>query len=129
MPAHLLVYDHSAVILANIQHTLEMCGYKVTARFPREIEPREVAKHKPDIIVLTLVEDSYRSAVERILQIHDDPTLVHMPIVIGVPTDQEIPTPQDIEGIVTVRYRQKPFNIDEIVAAVRALEENDDSSR
>ena len=79
--------------------------------------------------MLTLVADSYRSAVERILQIHDDPTLVHIPIVIGVPTDQEIPTPQDIVGIVNVRYQQKPFNIDEIIAAVRALETNNDSSR
>jgi len=127
MPTHILVYDHSALILANFQHTLEMSGFRVTARFPREIEPPQVAKYQPDIILLALIQESYRSSVERILAIHDDPTLVHIPIVLAVPDDQTIPVPQDVEGMVSVRYRQKPFNIDETIAAIRALENKGDS--
>ena len=127
MPTHILVYDHSALILANFQHTLELAGFRVTARFPREIEPPQVAKHQPDFILLALVQESYRSSVERILAIHDEPTLVHIPIVLAVPDDQDIPVPQDVEGMVAVRYRQKPFNIDAAIAAIRALENKDSS--
>lgn len=126
---HVLVYDHSAVILANFQYHLEMNGFKVTARFPRELEPAQVAKHRPDVILLALTEESYRSSLKAVIAIHDDPALVHIPIVLAVPTDQDIPVPQDVEGITCVRYQQKPFNIDEAVAAIRALETPNQSGR
>lgn len=122
-----MVFDHSALILANFQHALEMNGFKVTARFPREIEPALVSKHMPDIILLALSQEAYRSSLERMIVVHDDPTLVHIPIVLAIPTDQDLPVPQDVTGIVQVRYQQKPFNIDEAMAAIRALENNDDS--
>ena len=121
MPAHVLVYDHSATILANFQHTLVQAGFRVTARFPREIERSEVAKHAPDILVLALSQEAYRSAIERVLFVHDDPTLVQIPILLVVPDDQTIPVPTDIAGIHYARYRQKPFNIDQVIEAVEAL--------
>lgn len=121
MPVHVLVYDHSATILANFHYVLMQAGFRVTARFPRELEPEQARKHAPDVLLVALTQETYHGTLKRAVTIHDDPTLVHIPIVFAVPDDQQIPVPDDIAGTQIVTYRQKPFQIDAVIATIRAL--------
>jgi PleD family two-component response regulator len=121
MLTHVLVYDHSASILANFQHDLDRAGFRVTARFPREIELTEIAKHRPDIIMLALAPETSRNSLERMLFVHDEPTLVHIPILLAIPDDENILVPTDVAGVHYTRYRKTPFNIDAVIAAAKAI--------
>lgn len=121
MPAHVLLYDHSAVILANFQHFLLQHGFQVTARFPREIEVAQVRKHAPDVIVLAMQEGVSGNALERIVEVHDDPTTAHIPVVIATPVGQRMSLELPMVGMTQVDYIAKPFNIDAVIAAVENL--------
>lgn len=118
---HILVFDHSAVTLANFQHSLMEAGFRVTGRFPREINLREVQKHSPDAIVLGLVETFSTATVDRMVDIHDEPTTSHIPIIVASPRHHNIILRLPEVGMTHVHYTPEPFEIDAVIAQLRAL--------
>lgn len=122
MSTHILVFDHSAVLLATFEHQIEAAGYKVTPRFPREINKREIAKHSPDIILLALPETGGSDALGRMIALHDDPELVHLPVVVATPSGQRLHVDSLPVGITHVDFMLTPFDIQDVLAEIRRIE-------
>lgn len=117
-----MLYDHSAVILANFQHHIAQQGYDVIARFPREINVREVSKHKPEVIVLAMQKNAFGNALECMIEVHDDPLTVHIPVIVATPIDETLEFDLPEVGMSHVFYTPEPFNIDHVIDALNALD-------
>jgi PleD family two-component response regulator len=125
MAVHILLYDHSAVILARFQHALVKAGYRVTDRFPREMTVDQVRNYNPDALVLALTRTALQSGLEKLRPVRDHPTTLHIPVVVATPVEEDITLDIEDEGVTHVRYRNEPFNIDDLLLAIPPLVAND----
>lgn len=118
---YVLLYDHSAVLLARFQDRLLSAGYRVTARFPREMTIEQVRKHAPDVIVLGLTAEAGTGGLEKLRLVRDHPTTVHIPAIIATEAGTDIPVPFDDVMVRHVEFTVMPFNCDQVLAELEQL--------
>jgi DNA-binding response OmpR family regulator len=121
---HILVVNDTQDVLDAIQMVLEDADYQVTTRTEPTTAATDVEAINPDLLIVDMLFAGKNIGWELIQAIKLHPTTAQLPVIVCTAARQEVTESESVligKGV-TVVY--KPFDIDELIAAVeQALSE------
>jgi len=118
MARHILVINDTQDVLDAIQMVLEEAGYDVTTRTEPTTTAADIEQIQPDLLILDMLFAGKNVGWELIQALRLHPATAHLPVIVCTAARREVTESESIllgKGV-TVVY--KPFDIDDLVAAV-----------
>ena len=115
---HILVLDGAQEILALFRDLLEQEGYRVSLSLTAEADVDLVKDLMPDLVVLDLVLGCGKSGRNLLWQLRQDPVTARVLILVCTGAIHLLEQDQERLAEENVAIIRKPFNIDELLAAI-----------
>lgn len=120
LAARLLVIDDDQAILNLYIEVLEDEGYQVIACESQDDAVACITREQPDLVILDLWMQSPVSGWEIYQQLATHPDTAMIPVIISTAaTERHLKPPADLQGS-EINVLLKPFEIDDLLAAVKA---------
>ena len=116
---HILAINNDPAVLALLRDLLEDAGYQVATHAYVDRDLGEIEQSQPDLIILDYMWATEDASWALLQMLRLDPATANVPIVLctGAVREVEALQPHLLEMGVTVVL--KPFNIDQLVDAIR----------
>jgi CheY-like chemotaxis protein len=117
--SHVLVIDDDPAVLALFRELLEEEGFQVSIHSSIDRNLEEIKMFAPDLIVLDYLW-AYEDACWSLLQmLRNDPATTALPILLCTGAVHKVGVHQNQLAAMDIGVVLKPFNIDELVMAIR----------
>jgi CheY-like chemotaxis protein len=127
MTAHILIYDHTPALLARFSQKFLEAGYKATTRHPSAISIGQVQSLAPDVIIAGYSIDAPKTELGIIDQLRQHPQTARIPVIVATPKEDAIALSFADDLTVHEEFRAEPFNVDAVLARVRAFLGSEDA--
>jgi DNA-binding response OmpR family regulator len=125
-PARIVVLDDDPDILSVVQEALQNEGYEVHAALQRGNAPALVRERQPDLVIINLMVSDRQDGLALLEQMKRDATLRQIPVLVCSAATTVLDQHETFLNEHAVHVIRKPFDLDELLAAVRqALEPGD----
>jgi CheY-like chemotaxis protein len=122
MARHILVINDTQDVLDAIQIILEEAGYDVTTRTEPTTAVADIEQIQPDLLILDMLFAGKNIGWELIQALRLHPATADLPVIVCTAARREVTESESVLSGKGVMVVYKPFDIDELVAAVeRAL--------
>jgi len=119
-PQHVLVIDDDQSHVALYRDVLAEDGYRVTAATSPVLEPQEITSVAPDLILLDLRFQNTNGGLALLQQLKASPLTRTIPVLVCSADHHQVAALQDQLVAWDCGILTKPFNIDELLAAIDA---------
>lgn len=119
MAQHILVVNDTQDILDSIRMVLEDEGYQISTRTEPTTTVTDVEQLHPDLLILDLLFMGNNIGWELIQVLRLHPATAHLPVIVCTAARKEVTESESVLIGKGVSVLYKPFDIDELVSAVR----------
>lgn len=122
MPHRIAVFNHSPNVLLLIETILRQKGFEVLAFVEALTDISRVVELSPDLVIIGHVRGYDDEELEIIHSFRTEPSTINIPIIVCTTGAAHVRRNARLDGISYVTIVPKPFDIQELLAAVyRAL--------
>ncbi len=118
MARHILVINDTQDVLDAIKMVLEDAEYTVTTRTEPTTTAADVEHIQPDLLILDMLFAGKNVGWELIQALRLHPATAHLPVIVCTAARREVTESESVLLGKGVSVVYKPFDIDELVAAV-----------
>jgi len=116
---HILAINNDSAVLALFRDLLEEAGYQVSTQTYVDRDLAQIKALKPDLIVLDYMWANEDASWSLLQMLRMDPATTAIPIVLCTGAVHEVKALEEHLSAMGVTVVLKPFNIDQLVDAIR----------